>query len=441
MRSTRILLKNVDAITLEGADEVLRAVDIAIEGKQIVQVGAAPEGWAADETLDLTDHLVMPGFWNAHTHAPMTFTRSIGDDLPLARWFNEKIWVAESGLTEEDVYWGAMLAAAEMIRSGTVGFADHYFYMHRVAEVVEQAGLKALLATAVFGTGQEVSLSFEDSVEWALHFQGAADGRIRTVLGPHSPYICPPEFLREVAEVARQESLGIHIHLAESDEQVEVSLATHGKSPVQHLNDLGLFDVPTLAAHCIAVSEDDIAIFAEKGVVPVQCPQCHMKLGMGVTPVPAMLARGIPVALGTDGPGSNNNLAMLEEAQLAALMQKLHHRDATLLAGDLPLRLATTHGARALGFPTSGVLRAGAAADLIVLDCRRPHLQPRLSLIGNVLYAAGSGDIVHSMVDGRWLMRDRHLVTLDEARILAEAERRALAMNQRGTTLLRPYQG
>jgi 5-methylthioadenosine/S-adenosylhomocysteine deaminase len=181
-------------------------------------------------------------------------------------------------------------------------------------------------------------------------------------------------------------------------------------------------------------------ILAEKGVVPVQCPQCHMKLGMGVTPVPAMLARGIPVALGTDGAGSNNNLAMLEEAQAAAFIQKLHLRDATILPGDLPLRLATTNGARALGFSNSGVLRVGAAADLIVLDCRQPHLLPRHSLIGNVLYSAHSGDIVHVMVDGRWLMRDRVLLTLDEAKILAEAERRALTMVQRGQTQLRRYE-
>ncbi|MBA3530328.1 MAG: amidohydrolase, partial [Ardenticatenales bacterium] len=396
----RILLKNVDVITLDRANEVLRGADVAIEGKTIAHLGQVPETWVADEGLDLADHLVMPGFWNAHTHASMTLTRSIGDDLPLERWFNDRIWVAESGLTEEDVYWGAMLAAAEMIRGGTVGFADHYFHQHRVAEVAEQAGLKALLATTLFGAGDELTL--EDGIEEALHYHGAADGRIRTALGPHSPYICPSEFLQDVAIAAQREGLMIHIHLAESEAQVAVSREKYGKSPVEHLRDLGVFESPVLAAHCIAVSESDLDIFAEKGVIPVQCPQCHMKLGMGVTPVPAMLARGIPVAVGTDGPGSNNNLAMLEEAQNAALIQKLHLRDATVLAGDLPLRLATTHGARALGFADSGILRVGAAADLIVLDCRKPHLRPRHSLVGNVLYAAHSGDVSHVMVDGRW---------------------------------------
>lgn len=438
---TRILLQDVDVVTLDAPDELLRGVNIGIEGSTITFIGTAPEGWLADESHTLTDHLVLPGFWNAHTHAAMTFTRSIGDDLPLDRWFNEKIWVAESGLTEEDVYWGAQLAAAEMIKSGTVGFADHYFYMHRVAEVVEQSGLKALLATAVFGTGSEVYLDFEQSVAWAKSTMGRANGRIRTILGPHSPYICPPDFLKEVAGTARAEGLGIHIHLAESDEQVEVSRRNYGKTPVEHLADLGLFDVPALAAHCIAVSDQDIAILAHYGVVPVQCPQCHMKLGMGVTPVLDMLKAGIAVALGTDGTGSNNNLNMLEEVQLAPLMQKLAHRDATALAGDRALRMGCTHGAQALGFENSGVLKAGNAADLIVMDMRQPHLQPRHSLIGNVLYAAHAGDIVHSMIDGKWVMRDRHLLTLDEEKIIAEAEKRAFAMVGRGKELLRHYNG
>lgn len=436
---SRILLENAAIVTLDADETILASGTIAVDGDRILHIGEPPADWQADERLDLGGHLIMPGFWNGHTHAAMSFTRAIGDDLPIERWFNERIWVVESGLTEEDVYWGTMLAAAEMIRGGTVGFADHYFHLPRVAQVVEQSGMKALLASAQFGLGQEVDLSFEDALEVTLHFQGAADGRIRTCLGPHSPYICPPEFLEKVAGVARDEGLAIHIHLSESPEQLHNSLERHGMTPVAHLERLGVLQVPLLAAHCTAVTEEDVALLAARGVVPVQCPTTHMKLAMGVTPVPQMLEQKIPVALGTDGPGSTNRLSLLAEARLAALLQKSHLGDATVMAGQVPLRMATRHGAQAMGFVDSGRLQAGMAADLIVLDLQRPHLQPVNSLVGNLLYAARDGDVVHTMVDGRWLMRDRQLLTLDEPRILAEAARRAPAMFARGTAQLRRY--
>lgn len=439
---TSILIKNVDIVTLDDDGLILRGAEIAVEGSSIVAVGAAPEGFVAEETIDGTDLVALPGFFNAHTHAAMTFERSFGDDLPLDRWFNEKIWVAEGALTADDVTWGASLAAAEMIRSGTVGFADHYFYMDRVADVAEKSGLKALLAWCVFGLPSEVGTDLDGAVDFARRFQGAAHGRIKTALGPHAPYTCPPEFLAKVGETARREGMGIHIHLAESEEQAATSLKKYGRTPPAHLEALGLFDAPgpKIAAHCIAVSDEDMGILAARGVSAVQCPGCHMKLAMGVTPVPALLARGVNVALGTDGPASNNNLDMLEEAQLAVLLQKIHLRDAEALAGDRALRMATRAGAVAMGFQESGVIRAGAAADIILFDFHRPHLRPRHNLVGNLLYSARSADIRHSIVAGRLLMKDFQLLTLDEDRILWEAERRAFAMMDRaGSSALREY--
>lgn len=439
-----LLIKNADVVTLNAAGDVLRGVDIAISEGSIVAVGRAPADFLPEETIDGSDLVALPGFWNAHTHAAMTFERSYGDDLPLDRWFNEKIWVAESALTPDDVTWGAALAAAEMIRSGTVGFADHYFYMDRVAEIVEKSGLKALLAWCVFGLSSEVGAGLDGAIEFSRRFQGAGGGRIKTVLGPHAPYTCPPEFLKAVGEAARREGLGVHIHLSESDEQVETSVAKYGRTPPAHVEALGLFDVPgpKIAAHCIAVSEEDMGVLAARGVSVAQCPNCHMKLGMGVTPVPALLAKGVNVALGTDGPASNNNLDMLEEARLAGLLQKIHLRDAEALPGDRVLRMASQAGARAMGFEGSGVIEPGAAADIILFDFRRPHLRPRHSLVGNLVHAARAGDIRHSIIDGRMVMRDFQILTLDEERILWEAERRAFAMIERaGTSALREYKG
>ncbi|MGQ9584866.1 MAG: amidohydrolase, partial [Anaerolineae bacterium] len=363
------------------------------------------------------------------------------DDLPLDRWFNERIWVAESALEEEDVTWGAALAAAEMIRGGTVGFADHYFYMDRVAEVVAESGLRANLAWCVFGLGRdaEIGTDLAGSVAFAQRWQGAAGGRIKTVLGPHAPYTCPRAFLEQVANQARQHGLGVHIHLAESEGQVADSLERYGATPVGFLHQIGLLDVPTIAAHCIYVNEEDLALLREKSVHVVQCPNCHMKLGMGVTPVPAMLEKGIPVALGTDGAASNNDLDMLQEARLAALMQKNHLRDPEVLPGQMALRLATQAGAAAIGFPESGTVAPGRLADLILLDLDKPHMRPRHDLVANVLYAAKPSDITYVMVGGEWLLRKGQLTTLDEERILYEAERRAWRMVGGELRVVRSY--
>ena len=439
---SKTLIKNADVITLNEDGQVLMGTDITIADDKILAVGDVPAGFTPDEVIEATDRVVMPGFFNAHTHSAITLIRGWADDLPFDRWLNERIWVSESALEEEDVYWGAALAAAEMIRSGTVGFADHYFYMDQVAKAVEESGLRANLAWCVFGLGEEAEIGtdLEGSIEFVQKWQGAAEGRIRTVLGPHAPYSCPPEFLAKVAQRAAELGVGVHIHLSESEEQVENSLARHGLTPVAHLESLGIFDVPTIAAHCIYLTEEDKEILRQRRVNVVQCPGSHMKLGMGVTPVPELLARGINVALGTDSTASNNDLDMLQEALLASLMQKNYLRDPVALPGDSVLRLATQNGAQAMGFPESGVIAPDRAADLIIFDFDKPHLRPRHDLVSNIVYAARPSDVSHVMVAGHLLMRDRELLTLDEERIMYEAERRAWRMVGEELHMVREYQ-
>ncbi len=424
-----ILLQHADVITLDAEGRVLRDAAVAISGGMIVAVGAAPDDFRPDEIVDATGHIVLPGFFNAHTHSPMTLLRGYAEDLPLGRWLEERIWPAEAGLTTDDVYWGALLAAAEMIRGGTVGFADHYFHMDRVAQAVLESGLRANLAWCAFGGDEgELGASLADIARFTEEWQGQGQGRIRTMLGPHSPHTCSPQFLARTAAVAARLGVGIHIHVAETQEQVDCSVARYGLTPVEVLDRNGVLDGPVLAAHGIYLSEPDQAILAARGATVVQCPTCHMKLGMGVTPVPALHARGVNVALGTDGPASNNALSMLQEARQAALIQKLAALDPAALAGDLPLRLATQNGARGLGFGLSGEIRAGCHADLVLIAGDAPRLQPQHDLVATVLYAAESGDVSDVMVAGRWLMRQRRLLTLDEERILHEARRRGLRL-------------
>lgn len=438
-----ILIRHADIITLDEQGTILRDTDILIEGTRIKQIGTVPDGIKADEVINAAGYVALPGFFNAHCHAPMTFERGWAEDLPFPRWLNEKIWVAESALTPDDVYWGAALAACEMIRSGTVGFNDHYFYMDRVAEVVEQSGMKAMLAWCVFGTGadKEIGPGLDGTLDFIAQWQNAAGGRIHTCLGPHSPYVCPPEFLIQIVEHAQAHGLPVHLHVAESAEQVTNSRERHGKTPVEHLNALGIFEARTVAAHCLQLTPDDMAILAGKNVTVARTPVTYMKLAMPVNHVSDLHTAGIRLALGTDGPASNADMDLLAVIRQTVLFEKYLRQDPEAVPGDMALRWATQNGARAMGFEGSGVLAEGAPADLILLDFNRPHLRPRHDLIANLVHCAKGADVTHVIVDGNLLMRDRELLTLDEERILYEAEQRAFRMVNQNMSRMREYQG
>jgi 5-methylthioadenosine/S-adenosylhomocysteine deaminase len=438
-----ILIKNADIITLDAQGNILRNASIAIQDGVIKAAGEVPPDFAADETIDAYNHVVVPGFFNAHCHSPMTFERGWAEDLPLDRWFNERIWVAESALTSDDVYWGAALAACEMIRSGCVAFNDHYFYMDRVAEIVDQSGMKATLTWCQFGIGadKEVGADLPGALAFVDRWQGQAGGRIRTLLGPHSPYVCPPEFLREISALAREHNLPLHIHLAESPEQMENSLKAHGKTPTAHLEACGVFDVPTIAAHALYLTDDDIQILARRGVTVAHCPITYMKLAMGINDLSKLMAAGVNVAMGTDGPGSNSDMDMKAAVRFTALLQKYHTRNAETVPGDVPLRMATANGARAMGFENSGVITVGAAADLTLFDFDQPHLFPRHNLVANLVHSAKGSDVSHVIVDGKLIYRDGTLLTLDEEKIKAEAERQAFRMVGTEMKMVREYKG
>jgi 5-methylthioadenosine/S-adenosylhomocysteine deaminase len=449
----RVLIRDVTAITLDEEDRILHNVDIAIEDNIIVEIGenlvlaaslSEDQVSGPGEVIDGRGLVALPGFFNAHTHAAMTLERGWAEDLPFERWLNEKIWVAESALEEEDVYWGAALACCEMLRAGIVGFADHYFWMDRVARAVEEAGMKANLAWCQFGTGagHEVGgATLEDTVRFVRDWHGAAEGRIRCALGPHSPYMCPPEFLRRIVQAARDLGVGVHLHVAESQEQVDNSLTAHGATPVAHLAALGVFDVPATAAHCIVVNDEDVAILAEKEVHVAHTPKTYLKLAMGMAPLPRLLEGGVDVALGTDGPASNSDLNLLEVLRIAGLYHKNAQAQPEALPRTQLLRLATQAGARALGFERSGVLAPGRPADLILFDTRAPHWFPRHDLVAGVVYAAHPSDVSHVIVGGRMLLREGKLLTLDEERVRYEAERRAFRMVGTPMRQVRAYRG
>jgi len=433
-RRHKLLIRRASVLKLDAGGNILKDADIAIEGSRIVAVGEAPRGFKPDRTIDAYNRLAMAGMWNTHTHASMTMLRGFAEDLPPDRWFLERVRPVEAVLTDDDVYWGAALAACEMIRGGCVGFNDHYFFMDRVAEVVDQSGMKATLAWAIFGIppAEIGGTTLERTLQFIQRWQGAADGRIRTVLGPHSPYLSPEPFLREVADVSRERQIPVHIHVAETAQQVADSLAQHGLTPVAYLDSLGIFDVPGgLSAHSIHVNAADIAILANRRISVSHCPISFMKLGLGVNDLRPTLNGGVNLALGTDGAASNNDMDMKDVIRFTTLLQKYETGDATTLAGDLPLRLATANGAKAMGFTNSGVLAPGRDADIVLFDIDQAHLYPRHNLVANLVHSAEFGDVTHLIVDGRVIYRDREIQTLDEEKVRAEAESRAKRLVRR----------
>ncbi len=425
----KILIKGATVITMENHDDIIPDGEIAIEGRRILHVGpggSAPAGFMPDRTLDAREMLALPGFVNCHTHSAMTLLRSYADDLPLMKWLKEKIWPLEANLTEDDIYWGAVLCCLEMIRSGTTTFADMYFEMDKVALAVEKSGLRADLSRGMIGVGPEAESAIDYSRGFISRWHGRADGRITVRLGPHAPYTCPPDYLKRVVGLAEELEVGIHIHLAETRDEVDDIAEKYGTTPVQLADSTGLFELPVLAAHCVHLDSRDIEILAEKKVGVAHNPESNMKLASGVAPVTAMLEAGVTLGLGTDGAASNNNLDMLEEMRSAALLQKVSTLNPLALPSFQALRMATAGGAEALGKGgETGVLRAGFKADLILMDTRRPHLFPRHDWIAHVVYAAQSSDVNTVIVDGRIVMEGRRVLTIDEDEVYEQVQSRA----------------
>lgn len=427
-----LLIRGADVLQLEPlAARVLPGHDLAIAGGRVAAIAPEISPGLAGEIIEAGGMLALPGLVNAHAHAAMGLFRGVAEDVPIEVWFNQRIWPMETNLTPEDVYWGTLLGIAEMIEAGVTCFADHYFAMDEVARAVEETGVRALLAWAVF-SGPDEEQRLEETLAFAGRWRGAAGGRISTCLGPHSPYTCTPAFLGRVAAAARAADLGIHIHLSETADQVAQSLAAHGKTPVAVARDAGLFDVPTLAAHLAHPTAADVVLLAEHGVAVGVCPKTEMKLGAGVAPVADLLAAGVSVGMGSDGAASNNSYDILEAARLIALLEKHVRRDATVLPVGAALGLATAGGARSLGLgDTVGALRVGMQADLALLRLDAPHLQPAHDLPASLLYSAQPADIDTVIVAGRVLMRGRKLLTIDKDRVLREVVARAERLTRR----------
>ncbi len=368
--------------------------------------------------------LIIPGLINAHTHAAMTLFRGMADDLPLKNWLEEYIFPAEAELTPELVALGTELACAEMIRCGTTGFVDMYMFEDTVAETTDRVGMRAWVGEGIFDFPSPAFANGKDALSETERMISKWQGHdlITVTIDPHTPYTCSAELLEMSRTLSARSGTMVVIHLAETRWEDSEIRRRQGMSPVAYLDHLGLLNDHLLAVHCVVLDDRDINIMAERGVRVAHCPESNLKLGSGVAPVWKFIRSGIVTALGTDGAASNNDLDLLGEMDSAAKLPKGVMENPELVSAGEALAMATSWAADALGQHDLGRLEPGCRADLAVIDLNQAHLRPCYNPVSHVVYAVRGGDVQDVMVNGRFLMKDRKLLTIDEEGLLRQVE-------------------
>lgn len=422
--SRKWLIKNGAFAVLDTNKPVIHGY-MLIEGDKITYIGEErPEGVEGAETFDGKGLLFLPGLINTHGHAAMSLLRGYGDDLALQVWLQEKMWPMEAKFTSEDVYWGTALSALEMLKGGTTTFLDMYDLMDQVGKVVEESGMRAVLTRGVIGLcpPEVQQQKLDEAVAFARDWNGKADGRITTMISPHSPYTCPPDYIEKLVQAAHDLNLPLHTHMSETRAEVQQNVDDYGVRPVQHLLNLGVFSRPTLLAHAVHLTDEEIEVLAAHKVTVSHNPGSNLKLASGIARVPELLKAGVVVSLGTDGPASNNNLDMFEEIRLAALIHKGVSGDPTAVPAREALLMGTDYGAKSLFLDNTGRLAAGMKADFIAVNTEQAHFLPRTDYVSHAVYSAGPKDVEHVWVDGKQVVRNGECLTLDEERVRFEAQ-------------------
>ncbi len=415
------MLAIVNGICVFG-EEFVKA-NVLIEEGKIVDV--TKRDVKAEETIDARNCVVIPGFMNAHTHSAMTLLRCFAEDMPLMEWLN-KVWKVEKLMSEKDVYYGAKLAIAEMIKSGTTCFSDQYFHMNGVAKAVEETGIRAILGYGMIDMEdpEKREREIKEAKKFIENWKNKNE-RINISVDPHAPYTCSEELLKWSVEVAKSLDLTVHIHVAETEREVKTVKEKTGKTPVEYLKEIGLFDCRIVAAHCVWLSDKDMKILRDKGVSVAHCPVSNAKLGSGVARVKDMVELGVNVCIGTDGAASNNTLSMLEEMKFSALMQRVNF--GTLKAIDV-FKSATENGYRAYGIK-GGKLKKGNLADVVVLE-KGVSYSPMYNPVYSIVYSSYGFEVRDVVVNGKVLMRERELTTIDEEKLIEKVEKIASRFRQ-----------
>ena len=422
-----LLITGAWVLTMNPQQEVFSPGAVALEGEKIVAVGSQAElqaRYAPAQVLDYPQGLIAPGLINAHTHAAMALFRGLADDLPLDEWLNNYIFPAESRINGDFVYWGTKLAVAEMLLSGTTTFTDMYLFAGDVARAAAETGIRAVVGEVLYDFPSPnygppaAGLKFSENL--CRTYQDHP--LLQVAIQPHAVYTCSPELLLQCGELAEKYDTRLIIHLSETPQEVRDCKARYGATPVGHLYRLGLLNHRLLADHAVELSVADRMLLAASRGGVAHCPESNMKLASGIAPVVDLLKRGIPVALGTDGCASNNNLDLIQEMDTAAKLQKVHCLDPTVLPAPTALKMATVNGARVLGLEDQvGALIPDLKGDIMVIDLDQPHLTPIYDPYSHLVYAATGADVQTVLVHGRILVQDRRLTSFDLEETLARS--------------------
>lgn len=417
---SKVLIKNIELLNTANGE----MYNIAIKDNKIASIGTeVPDNFVPDTVIDGKGMLATAGMVNTHGHVSMTLLRSYADDMSLMDWLENKIWPIEAKMNAKDIYWGAMLGIAEMLKSGTTCFADMYCFMDDVAKAAAETGIRANLCRGLIGLAPDKDAKLQENTQLVKDWHGYDSGRIRITYGPHAPYTCPVDYLQEIIKAAADNDAEIQMHLCETKGEVENCMKEHGLTPIQLMDKLGMFEVGTIAAHCVYLSDEDMDIMAAKNVRVAHNPQSNLKLASGIAPVNTMLEKGICVGLGTDGVSSNNNLDLLEECRAAAMLHKTTALNPLAVPAEAAWNMATVNGAKVLGFNNLGTLEAGAEADIVLWDMHKPYWYPRHNKLSLLVYAANSADVDTVLVAGKVVVQNGKLTTFDEERIYFEANK------------------
>jgi 5-methylthioadenosine/S-adenosylhomocysteine deaminase len=419
------------ALLLENAayvigERIYRDASVYIEDGRICWVGTGDVP-AGTERISARKCAVLPALTNAHTHLPETVLRGLCDDRVLMDWLNKYIWPAENKLTNEFAEWAALLGCAELIHNGVGFFIDQYFYANEIARSVLKAGIKALLCPSVFDgcpEGKTIERQFAIAEKFIREWQGKST-RLYVGIGPHAPYTVNDEYLARINEIATSKNLHVHIHLSETQHENAESRKKFGMSPARRLSKLGMLNKRALLAHCVHLSEEDIALIAGAGATVLHCPQSNLKLSSGIAQIERIRKR-VNVLVGTDGNASNNNLDVLEELRTACMLQKY-----LFGAEAMPLQDAfsmISSNAAALGCNYTGIIKPGAPADIAVMPLEKPHLQPVHDILSNLIYSANGTDVSTLIIDGEIIMQDYRILRFDEGEVLEKCREIAQAI-------------